>query len=31
VYVSQLGADDVIRIGSPTVPFEGAQQQTYVV
>jgi len=31
VYVSQLGADDVIRIGSPTVPFEGAQQQTSVV
>ncbi|HEX7461939.1 MAG TPA: DUF2207 domain-containing protein [Dermatophilaceae bacterium] len=31
VYVSDLGADSVIRIGSPTVPFEGAQQQTYVV
>mgnify|MGYP001791806508 CR=1 FL=1 len=31
VYVSELGADNVIRIGSPTEPFEGAQQQTYVV
>ena len=31
VYVSELGADDVIRVGSPTEPFEGAQQQTYVV
>jgi len=31
LYVSELGADDVIRVGSPTEPFEGAQQQTYVV
>jgi Predicted membrane protein (DUF2207) len=31
VYVSDVGADSVIRIGSPTVPFEGAQQQTYVL
>ena len=31
LYVSELGADDVIRIGSPTEPFEGEQQQTYVV
>jgi len=31
VYLSELGADSVIRIGSPTVPFEGAQRQTYVV
>ncbi len=31
LYVSDLGADDVIRIGSPTQPFEGEQQQTYVV
>jgi len=31
LYVSELGADDVIRIGSPTQPFEGEQQQTYVV
>ncbi len=31
VYVSELGADNVIRIGSPTEPFEGEQQQTYVV
>jgi hypothetical protein len=31
VYVSELGADNVIRIGSPTEPFEGAQQETYVV
>ncbi len=31
LYVSELGADSVIRIGSPTQPFEGAQQQTYVV
>lgn len=31
VYVSELGADDVIRIGSPTQPFEGAVQQTYVI
>ena len=31
VYVSALGADDVIRLGSPTEPFEGAQRQTYVV
>ena len=31
LYVSELGADNVIRIGSPTQPFEGAQQQTYVV
>lgn len=31
VYVSELGADNVIRIGSPTEPFSGEQQQTYVV
>jgi len=31
VYVSEVGADNVIRIGSPTEPFTGAQQQTYVV
>lgn len=31
VFVSELGADEVIRIGSPTEPFEGEQQQTYVV
>ena len=31
VYVSELGADEVIRIGSPTEPFQGAQQQTYVL
>lgn len=31
VFVSELGADNVIRIGSPTEPFEGEQQQTYVV
>jgi len=31
VYVSELGADNVIRIGSPNQPFEGAQRQTYVV
>jgi len=31
VFVSELGADDVIRIGSPTEPFEGAQQETYVL
>ncbi|MEP7035031.1 MAG: DUF2207 domain-containing protein [Actinomycetota bacterium] len=31
VYVSELGADDLIRIGSPTQPFQGAQQQTYVL
>jgi len=31
LYVSELGADEVIRIGSPTEPFQGAQQQTYVV
>ena len=31
LYVSELGADNVIRIGSPSDPFEGAQQQTYVV
>ncbi|MHB8187226.1 MAG: DUF2207 domain-containing protein [Dermatophilaceae bacterium] len=31
VYVSELGADNVIRIGSPNAPFEGAQRQTYVV
>jgi Predicted membrane protein (DUF2207). len=31
VYLSELGADSVIRIGSPTVPFEGAQRQTYVI
>jgi len=31
VYVSDLGADEVIRIGSPTQPFQGEQQQTYVL
>ena len=31
VYVSELGADEVIRIGSPTQPFQGEQQQTYVL
>ena len=31
VFVSELGADDVIRIGSPTEPFEGEQRQTYVL
>jgi hypothetical protein len=31
LYVSELGADEVIRIGSPTEPFSGVQQQTYVV
>jgi len=31
VYVSDLGADSVIRIGSPNAPFEGAQRQTYVI
>ncbi|MEO6143585.1 MAG: DUF2207 domain-containing protein [Dermatophilaceae bacterium] len=31
VFVSELGADNVIRIGSATEPFEGEQQQTYVV
>ncbi len=31
VSVSELGADNVIRIGSPNEPFEGAQRQTYVV
>ena len=31
VYVSELGADQVIRIGSPSEPFSGAQQQTYVI
>jgi hypothetical protein len=31
LFVSELGADEVIRIGSPTEPFSGAQQQTYVV
>lgn len=31
VSVSELGADEVIRIGSPTAPFQGEQQQTYVV
>ena len=31
VFVSELGADEVIRIGSPTQPFEGEQQQTYVL
>jgi len=31
VYVSGLGADEVIRIGSPTQPFQGEQQQTYVL
>jgi len=31
IYVSELGADSVIRIGSPDEPFEGAQRQTYVI
>ena len=31
VYVSDLGADSVIRIGSPNEPFDGAQRQTYVI
>lgn len=31
LYVSELGADDVIRVGSPTQTFHGAQQQTYVL
>ncbi len=31
VYVSELGADNVIRIGSPNDPFDGAQRQTYVI
>jgi hypothetical protein len=31
VYLSELGADEVIRIGSPTQPFQGEQQQTYVL
>jgi len=31
VFVSELGADEVIRIGSPTQPFQGEQQQTYVL
>ncbi len=31
VYVSELGADNVIRLGSPSEPFEGAQRQTYVL
>ena len=31
VYISELGADEVIRIGSPTQPFQGEQQQTYVL
>jgi len=31
VYVSELGADNVIRLGSPDEPFEGAQRQTYVI
>jgi Predicted membrane protein (DUF2207) len=31
VYVSEVGADDVIRLGSPDAPFEGAQRQTYVI
>jgi len=31
LYVSELGADEVIRIGSPSEPFSGAQQQTYVL
>jgi hypothetical protein len=31
VYVSEVGADNVIRIGSPTQPFDGAQRQTYVI
>ncbi|MEO8519681.1 MAG: DUF2207 domain-containing protein [Dermatophilaceae bacterium] len=31
VYVSDLGADEVIRVGSPTEPFQGEQQQTYVL
>jgi len=31
VYVSELGADNVIRLGSPTQPFDGAVRQTYVI
>ena len=31
VFVSDLGADEVIRVGSPTQPFQGVQQQTYVL
>jgi hypothetical protein len=31
VQTSEVGADNVIRIGSPDEPFEGAQRQTYVV
>jgi hypothetical protein len=31
VNVSEVGADNVIRIGSPNEPFEGAQRQTYVI
>ena len=31
VYVSDLGADSVIRLGSPNEPFDGAQRQTYVI
>jgi hypothetical protein len=31
LYLSELGADNVIRIGSPTETFSGAQQQAYVV
>lgn len=31
VYVSDVGADSVIRLGSPNEPFDGAQRQTYVI